>query len=102
MRQRARYIQRLGDSLRNRSTNEYLLTLSSYNAGREAKAKEGDVVLIEERPTKKRQERRLARVVRLLFAGADGRQRVAEVTTGGRSVIVRPIRRLISLEINQG
>ena len=101
MRQRARYIKRLGDSLRNRWSNEYVLTLSSYNAGREAEVKEGDVVLIDERPTKKRQEWRLARVVRL-FAGADGRQRVAEVTAGGRSVIVRPIRRLIPLEVNQG
>ena len=101
MRQRARYIKRLGDSLKNRWSNEYVLTLSSYNAGREAEVKEGDVVLIDERPTKKRQEWRLARVVRL-FAGADGRQRVAEVTTGGRSVIVRPIRRLIPLEVNQG
>ena len=61
MRQRARYIKRLGDSLRNRWTNEYVRTLSSYNAGREAEVKEGDVVLIDERQTKKRQGWRLTR-----------------------------------------
>jgi len=98
---RKRYISSVSEHLVNRWRHEYLITLNAYSSGRSSPPSVGDVVIVAD-DSKRKQHWRLARVIKL-FPGRDGRARVAELRvkagTDSRATMLRPIRRLVPLEV---
>ena len=94
--QRMRYVQTVISHLKQRWTKEYLVTLNAYHtSGHSRPIRNGDIVLMVD--NSKRQLWRMARV-ECLFAGKDGKHRVARVFIGGKTTL-RPIKRLVPLEL---
>eukprot|EP00117_Sycon_ciliatum_P039131 scpid69351/ scgid28965/ len=98
---RQKYVTALTGRLTSRWQDEYLVTLNAHHAGRSSPIVVDDGVLIIA-DNKRRQRWRMGRVVKL-FPGRDGRVRVAEVRVmkkdGECSSVLRPIRRLVPLEL---
>ena len=96
MTSRMRYVRTVADHLQQRWRREYLVTLNAHHAGQSRPVLAGDVVYVMDAGRK--QSWKCARVVRLL-PGKDNRSRVAMIDTGRGSTTLRPIRRLVPLEV---
>ena len=90
------YIINVKEHLRKRWREQYLVGLSSYQSAQARPIKAGEVVLVVD-DKKKRHLWRLGRVIEL-FAGRDGKSRVARVKVGN-STMLRAIPRLVPLEV---
>ena len=95
---RMRYIKTVGEHLKQRWTREYLVTLNRYHAGSSRPLKQGDIVFVMD--DGKRQSWRLARVVQL-YSGKDGKCRVASIRTSSGTTTLRPIRKLVPMEVGE-
>ena len=98
LRQRVHYIRSVCEHFKRRWTREYLVTLNTYRSqgGQSRPVQQGDVVFVIDEG--KRQAWKLARVTKL-FACKDGKYRVASISTGGPNSTLRPIKRLVPLEV---
>ena len=98
---RQKYVTALTGHLTSRRQDEDLVTLNAYHAGRSSPIVVDDGVLIIA-DNKRHQRWRMGRVVKL-FPWRDGQVRVAEVCVmkenGECSSVLRPIRRLVPLEL---
>ena len=93
---RMQYVKTVGEHLHRRWTKEYLVTLNKYRAGQSRPLRLGDVVFVVD--DGKRQLWRLARVTNL-YGGRGGKVRVAAVKMASGATMLRPVRRLVPLEV---
>ena len=94
---RQKYLATVSQHLENRWRTKYLVALSNYHVGRSTPVKLNDVVLIAD-DNRRPMQWKLGRVLEL-YQGADGKRRVARLSIGGASTMIRPIRRLVPLEV---
>ena len=94
----ARYLTTVCQHLQQRWMTEYLVTLQSYHAGQSMPVRE-DVVLLAD-DSKRRLLWRMACVAQL-YPGRDGKSRIALVSLSGGGTLLRPVRRLLPLEVSR-